>query len=221
MAAGGLSVMDYAQALWDYHNTGTSLEQADVIVGLGSYDLRVADRCAELYAEGWAPLVIFTGASGNWTSGKLAGSEAQAFSDRAIALGVPQHAVRLEETATNISENIRFVRAHAPGAGKVIWVTKPQTQRRVSATLPVSWPGVISIITAPQHGLAAQPVAHHSFEALVSEMVGDTWRMAAYADKGFQARQPLGPDVQMAFGKLVAAGFTDHLPPTVRSLLDR
>ncbi|MCY0153150.1 YdcF family protein [Hoeflea alexandrii] len=116
MAAGGLSVMDYAQALWDYHNTGTSLEQADVIVGLGSYDLRVADRCAELYAEGWAPLVIFTGASGNWTSGKLAGSEAQAFSDRAIALGVPQHAVRLEETATNISENIRFVRAHAPGA---------------------------------------------------------------------------------------------------------
>lgn len=221
MAPGDLSVMDCAQVLWDYHNTGTSLEKADIIVGLGSYDLRVADRCAELYAEGWAPLVIFTGASGNWTSGKFAGSEAQAFSDRAIALGVPRHAIRLEETATNISENVRFVRAHAPRAGKVIWVTKPQTQRRVSATLQVRWPEVISIVTAPQHGLAAQPVSHHSFEALVSEMVGDTWRMAAYADKGFQARQPMGPDVQMAFDKLVAAGFTDHLPTSVRSLLDR
>jgi aspartyl-tRNA(Asn)/glutamyl-tRNA(Gln) amidotransferase subunit B len=37
----------------------------------------------------------------------------------------------------------------------------------------------------------------------------------------FQARQPLGPDVQEAFDKLVAAGFTDHLPPSVRSLVDR
>jgi hypothetical protein len=80
---------------------------------------------------------------------------------------------------------------------------------------------VISMITAPQHGLEAQSVAHHSFEALVSEMVGDAWRMAAYADKGFQARQPLGPDVQEAFDKLVAAGFTDHLPPSVCSLVDR
>jgi uncharacterized SAM-binding protein YcdF (DUF218 family) len=221
VAAGDASVMGCAQVLWDYHNTGTSLEQADIIVGLGSYDLRVADRCAELLAEGWAPRVIFTGASGNWTSGNIAGSEARAFSHRAIALGVPQSAIRLEEKATNISENIRFVRAQAPGAGKVIWVTKPQKQRRVSATLQVRWPEVISMITAPQHGLAAQPVAHHSFEALVSEMVGDAWRMAAYADKGFQARQPLGPDVQEAFDKLVAAGFTDHLPPSVCSLVDR
>jgi uncharacterized SAM-binding protein YcdF (DUF218 family) len=221
VAASDRSVMECARVLWDYHNSGTSLERADIIVGLGSYDLRVADRCAELYADGLAPLVIFTGATGNWTRGRFAGSEAEAFSERAVALGVPRDAIRLEERATNIGENIRLVRAQAPGAGKVIWVTKPQTQRRVCATLQVDWPEPISMVTAPQHSLEAQPVAHHALEALIAEMVGDVWRMAAYADCGFQARQALGPDVQMAFDALVAAGFTGHLPPSVRSLLDR
>lgn len=221
MVPGDASMMQSARVLWDYHNTGTSLDHADIIVGLGSYDLRVADRCAELYADGLAPQIIFTGASGNWTSGRFAGSEAEVFSERAIAMGVPRHAIGLEETATNIGENIRYVRAKMPDAGKVIWVTKPQTQRRVSATLEIRWPEVMSGITAPQHALAAQPVAHHSLEALISEMVGDVWRMVAYADKGFQARQPLGADVRAAFDALVAAGYTEHLPPSVRSLLDR
>ncbi|WP_394689797.1 YdcF family protein [Hoeflea sp.] len=221
MAASDRSVMDCAQVLWDYHNAGTPLDKADIVVGLGSYDLRVADRCAELYGNGLAPLIIFTGATGNWTSGRFAGSEARAFSERAVALGVPRDAIRLEERATNIGENIRFVRAQAPGAGEVIWVTKPQTQRRVSATLQVNWPDVVSMITAPQHRLAAQPLADHSFEALAAEMVGDVWRMAAYVDKGFQGHQPVGTDVQMAFDALVAAGFTSHLPSAVRSLLDR
>lgn len=221
MASGDVSVMKYARGLWDYHNTETTLENADIIVGLGSYDLRVADRCAELYAHGLAPLVMFTGASGNWTSGRFAGSEAQAFAERAVAQGVPPDAIRLEEKATNIGENIMLVRAKIPEAQRIIWVTKPQTRRRLSATLEMKCPGIVSMVTAPQHALAEQPVEEHSLEALIAEMVGDTWRMAAYADKGFQAPQPMGHDVQEAFVALVAAGFTGHLPPTVRSLLDR
>lgn len=221
MASGPLSVMESAQILWDYHNTGTSLDKADIIVGLGSYDLRVADRCAELYAGGLASQIIFTGASGNWTNGRFAGSEAQAFSERAVALGVPRDAIRLEETATNISGNVLCVRAQVPDSGRVIWVTKPQTRRRVSATLQIRWPEVVSMITAPQHSLVEQPVEHHSKEALIAEMVGDVWRIAAYADKGFQSPQPMELEVKDAFDALVAAGFTGHLPPKVRSLLDR
>jgi len=215
------SVMDCAQVLWDYHNIETSLDHADIIVGLGSYDLRVADRCVELYTSGLAPRIMFTGAMGNWTRGRFAASEAQAFTERAVATGVPRHAVLLEEKATNISENVLYVRAQVPDAERVIWVTKPQTRRRVSATLQIRWPEVVSMITAPQHALEEQPVEHHSKEALIAEMVGDVWRMAAYPDKGFQARQPLEPDVQAAFDTLVETGFTEHLPPSVRSLLDR
>ena len=221
MAVSNASVMDCARVLWDYHNTETSLDQADIIVGLGSYDLRVADRCAELYASGLAPRIMFTGATGNWTRDRFAASEAQAFAERAVATGVPKHVILLEKKATNISENVLYVRAQVPDADKVIWVTKPQTRRRVSATLQIRWPEIVSMITAPQHSLEDQPVEHHSKEVLIAEMVGDVWRMVAYADKGFQARQPLEPDVQAAFETLVEAGFTQHLPPSVRSLLDR
>ena len=221
MSSGDALVMESAQVLWDYHNTETTLENADIIVGLGSYDLRVADRCAELHAAGLAPLVMFTGASGNWTRNRFAGSESRAFAERAIAKGVPPEAVRLEEKATNIGENIALVRAEMPDVQRVVWVTKPQTRRRLSATLQMTWPGIKSMITAPQHALAAQPVEDHSLDAVIAEMVGDTWRVAAYPDKGFQSLQPMGSDVKEAFDALVAHGFTGHLPATVRSLLDR
>jgi len=191
VASGDVCVMEYAQLLWDYHNTETPLENADIIVGLGSYDLRVADRCAALHAAGLAPLVMFTGASGNWTRDRFAGSEARAFAERAVAQGVPPEAIRLEEKATNIGENISLVRAELPDAQRIVWVTKPQTRRRLSATLKVQWPGIMSMITAPQHALAEQTVEDHSLDAVIAEMVGDTWRMAAYPDKGFQSPQPI------------------------------
>ena len=218
MAMSDALVMRNAQILWDYHNTGTPLEAADAIIGLGSYDLRVADRCADLFQAGLAPRIVFTGASGNWTGGLYASSEAQAFAERAIALGIPENAISVEPKSTNIAENIRFVRAMLPDAERLIWVTKPQTRRRVSATLMVNWPEVTSMIAAPKHDLDAQPTEHHPLEALVSEMVGDVWRMAAYAQKGFQASQPIPPAVRTAFDTLVAAGFTHHLPEGMRSL---
>lgn len=218
MAMSDALVMQNARILWDYHNTGTPLEAADAIIGLGSYDLRVADCCAALFLSGMAPKLVFAGASGNWTSGLYASSEAQAFAERATALGIPDNAISVEPKSTNIAENIRFVRAMLPDAERLIWVTKPQTRRRVSATLIVNWPEVTSMIAAPDHDLDAQPTDHHPFEALVSEMVGDVWRMAAYAQKGFQASQPIPPTVRTAFDTLVAAGFTHHLPEGVRSL---
>ena len=48
-----------AKKLWDYMHTGHILEKADCIFVLGSHDLRVAGRGAELYLQGWAPLLIW------------------------------------------------------------------------------------------------------------------------------------------------------------------
>src|ERR1700675_3618923 len=42
------TVIDLAQQLWSYLRLNVPVEKADCIVGLGSYDLRVAERCAEL-----------------------------------------------------------------------------------------------------------------------------------------------------------------------------
>jgi len=89
------TVSDLAQQLWNYLRLNLPVEKADCIVGLGSYDLRVADRCAELYAGGWAPLVIFSGHLGNWTKRMWDSSETEIFAEHAIARGVPRDKIWL------------------------------------------------------------------------------------------------------------------------------
>ena len=42
-----LPTSELARVLWDYHRVVGTLATVDVIVGLGSYDLRVAHWCAE------------------------------------------------------------------------------------------------------------------------------------------------------------------------------
>ena len=56
-----------AQQLWDYHHVNQNLQKSDCILVLGSHDLRVAERGAELYLQGWAPLLIMSGGLGRLT----------------------------------------------------------------------------------------------------------------------------------------------------------
>lgn len=213
--------LDTAHILWDYHNRSEPLEKADLIVGLGSYDLRVADRCVELHSQLFAPQICFTGASGNWTSDIYETSEAAAFAERAKELGAPSACIHIEEKAKNIGENIAFTRVLFPEILRIIWVTKPQTQRRVRATLDAQSNDIFSVVAAPAHNLYAQKTDSHSMHDVICELVGDTWRIAAYPELGFMVEQAIPYQVQEAFDLLVAAGFRDHLPDSVLQLSDR
>ena len=200
-----------ARILWGFHCVYDELEPADAIVGLGSYDLRVAERCAGLYNAGLSSQVIFTGASGNWTKGLFDCSEAAAFSRRAIECGVPAEAT-LEETATNIGENLASTSSLIPEAVSVILVTKPQTQLRCKATVQKQWPGVRAITTAPQTAFEDQPAGVQDERGLFCEMVGDLERIMTYPARGFQIDVAIPDRVMSAFHTLRSAGFTDHLP---------
>ncbi len=202
-----------AEILWRYHCIYDPLIDCDAIIGLGSYDLRVADRCAELLRQGYARQIIFTGASGNWTRGLYSGSEAAAFADRAVECGISRDAIVLEETATNIGENIACsARILGVSDCSVILVTKPQTQRRCHATAKKQWPAALTMTTAPQHGFCEQPAGGFGIDHLINEMVGDIHRILTYPDAGFQIEQDVPGDVLEAYGKLKSAGFVHHLP---------
>jgi len=60
-------ILQHAKKLWDYHHMNHTLVNADCILVLGSHDTRVAERGAELYLQGWAPLLVFSGGLGNFT----------------------------------------------------------------------------------------------------------------------------------------------------------
>ena len=49
----------------------SSFLQSDIIIGLGSHDVRVALRAVELWKQGLAEFILFSGKSGILTHGKV------------------------------------------------------------------------------------------------------------------------------------------------------
>ncbi|MFF1973565.1 YdcF family protein, partial [Streptomyces sp. NPDC058204] len=133
-----------AQRLWDYHQMGHSPRPCSVVIGLGSHDLGVADRAVELYRDGMAPLLLFTGATSPTTRERMPRGEAVHYRERALELGVPAARVLVEPSARNTGENIRFSRAVLEEAGvevsSVLLVSKPYEERRAYATARKLWP---------------------------------------------------------------------------------
>lgn len=204
-----------AQKLWDYHHLGEALKKADFIVGLGSYDLRVAERCAELYFENWAPGIIFSGQLGNWTKSMWSRSEAEIFAEWAIQRGVPAYKIRLEKESTNIGENILFTKKDLVRSNvkvrSLIVVTKPTTERRAYATCKKVWPEMEVTVTSPNLSFSDQATETHSQENLIHEMVGDIQRIRKYPKLGFQIPQKIPRDVWHAYKKLISLGYDGHL----------
>jgi len=205
----------HVEALWSLHARGDNLPETDAIVCLGSYDLRVAERAAELAISLPRPDVVVTGAYGNWTRGVFKETEAEIFGRVLVERGVQPSRITLETKATNIGENIAFTRdLLGPRiAGTVLFVTKPQTQMRVRATIPVQWPGVRAAVTAPPLAVDDYRSADEGLAPLINEMVGDLQRILIYPELGFQVRVDVPPEAMAAFEFLKLAGFTRHLMP--------
>ena len=77
---------------------------------LGSHDTRVAERGAELFLDGWAPFVVFSGHLGALTGDRWQRSEAAVFAEVAGAKGVPRERMLIEDRSTNTGENVAFTR---------------------------------------------------------------------------------------------------------------
>ena len=129
-------------------------DKADVIIALGTYDLRVADYAAEVFLSGRAPLLICSGGLGKLTSSLFTTPEAELFAERCRALGVPSENILIEAASTNTGENFRFSRELLsergifPSTG--IAVCKPYMAKRAWATGTKQWPEVTwSVMTQP------------------------------------------------------------------------
>lgn len=209
--------MALAQQLWDYHHMHQQLEKADCIFVLGSHDTRVADRGAELWLQGWAPLLIFSGGLGNVTKGIWTETEADKFAAIAIKKGVPEEAILVENKSTNTGENIVFTQQLLQSKNldpqTFILVQKPYMERRTYATFARQWPGKKMMVTSPQITLADYPNEEIPAERVINIMVGDLQRIKVYPEKGFQVYQEIPPDVWKAYEQLVSLGFNKHLIP--------
>jgi uncharacterized SAM-binding protein YcdF (DUF218 family) len=212
-------IRTFVEKVWKYHQMNHQLTRADAILVLCSHDTRVAERGAQLFLEGWAPLLIFSGGLGAITRAIWSEPEAEQFAAIAVSMGVPRDRILIENRSTNTGENVSFTRQLLADRGldphKFILVQKPYMERRSFATFKQFWPEKDIVVTSPRVSLD-EYLAGYSNETLseddvVSIMVGDLQRVKVYPEKGFQIPQDIPADVWEAFEALVAAGYNRHL----------
>ena len=211
--------MENVQILWDFMHMGQALEQADVIVGFGCYDEDIPRRCAELFHRGFAPYVCFSGGLGRNTSGIWSKSEAERFAAIAMAEGVPENRIILENKSTNSAENLLFTPKVLAEAGvkaeRIIAVHKPYMEKRLWAAMQVYWPETKAVYTSPQVSVE-EHIAHAekigmTRKGVIETIVGDVQRMELYAEKGYQLAVEIPAEVRKAFDALVVEGYTGQL----------
>ncbi len=206
------------QILWDYMLVGHELRPADCILVLGSHDIRVADYAIDLYQQGYAPFLLFSGGvvQQNAELGVFWDTtEAEYFARRARAAGVPAEAILIEKRSLNTGENIRYTR-RLLGARELefqsfIMVQKPYMERRVLATALQQWPGIDFVATSPPISCADYLNGELPRDALIQHIVGDFQRVKVYGENGFQTPQEIPARVWDAFEQLVALGYDQRL----------
>ena len=214
--------MDFLQPLqviWDYLGMHQEPQKADCIVGFGNFNDNIARRAAQLYHQGYADRVLFTGGLGRNTRGLLPETEAARFARVAEECGVPGDAILREDRSTNTKENILFTRDLLTQLGlprdHILGVHQPFMERRICAALGVYWPEVRITVTSPQvtipEYLADAKRQGITENAAVSVIVGDFQRMDLYAQKGYQLPQEIPEEAWEAFRQLVAMVFDKQL----------
>lgn len=214
-----MDINSLAKIIWDYHHTNHMVEKADCIIVLGSHDTRVADRGAELYLNGLAPIIVFSGGLGRLTQGFWTKPEAILFSEIALKAGVPEDKILIEDRSTNTGENVLFTRELLYRKdiipSSVIAVQKPYMERRTFATFKKQWPELNVMVTSPQ--MSFEEYCDNSQckdinrDEIINIMIGDMQRIALYARKGYQIYQEIPDHVWNAYEQLIKLGYTKQL----------
>jgi uncharacterized SAM-binding protein YcdF (DUF218 family) len=213
-------VLRLARVIWDFHQLHEEPLPADVIIALGTNDLRVAEFAADLYHRRYGSILVCTGGvahQGDLLATPWPKTEAEMYADVAERREVPRDRILLEKRATNTAENIRFAREllteRAICPRNILIAVKPFMQRRVWATLAVEWPAMHATLASPDMTLDEYFTAELPAEKIINIMMGDLQRIWVYARRGWSAPQTIPADVREAYQGLIALGFTKHLIP--------
>src|SRR4030095_13689751 len=176
-----------AKKLWNYHQLHHTLEKSDCILVLGSMDTRTAERGADIYLQGYAPIIIFSGGLGKLTKDMWAGTEADLFATIALDRGVPREAIFIENKSTNTGENILFtqqlLKEKNLNLQSFIVVQKPYMERRSYATFKKHWPDKNLLVTSPQIAFDKYATPDIPMERVINIMIGDLQRIKLYPEK--------------------------------------
>src|SRR3989338_3072097 len=167
-----------ARKLYEYHHLHHELKKSDLILVPTSFDLRVPEYSARLYHEGWAPKILFSGDRPARPDDIRATSwgmpEAEKFKEVAMALGVPERDIIVENKSTNTGEDVRFSYAMLQDLdmipNSIILVREPFMERRLWTIFKKQWPNpsTQAIVTSPPIAYEDYPTADISKDMFIN-----------------------------------------------------
>lgn len=211
-----LSSEEYAAAslLFDYLTVRHAPEKADVIIGFGTYHLGAAKKAAELWHQGFAPYIIFSG----YKNDRHEQTEAEMLKDEAMRHGVPKDVIFTEDKASNTGLNITLsydlaVKKGILKTNRVILVHKPYMSRRTYATAKAQWPHRETVFyVVPADVTLEEYFNHDGTSQTIRSMLADFYCIKAYPAKGWQIAQDVPTEVEKASQLLIDRGHTLTIP---------
>ena len=210
------SLFDAAKSALEYLAATDPLPAiaADAVIGFGTFDVTLASFCGDLYAEGRARRIVFTGGLGAGTA-DLGMPEADAWQQQLAATHpqIPAEHVLIENRSTNTAENIAFtqevlIRADArnslgEGTKRVLIVASPSRLRRVKLTLQAMHPRLEVTRCLPAWNFDRERSLHEAKGIdYLNHLLGELDRIVTYAECGWIAREPLPPHLLSAQSEL-------------------
>lgn len=206
---------ELAQVLWNFNVQLNSPQRADLILVLGSNDIRVAQKGIELFKQGYAPSLMFSGNVGKLTKSLFHEPEALLFAKEAEKAGIPKDRILIEAESTNTGQNIensmRLLNANGIYPKTILLVQKPYMLQRANATFVKKFPTIVLSLACPDFSFETYPNEILDKKLVLNLVVGDTQRLKIYEEKGFQSHVDIPPEVWEAFKELVKRGYTEHL----------
>lgn len=204
-----------AKTIWDYMQLHQQPVKSDIILALGSSDLRVAECAADLFLKGYGKWLVCSGGLGRLTKKLWQKPEAEKFAEVATTAGVPKENIIIENQSTRTGENIEFTRKLLEHKGlsptSVLLVTKPYMERRAYGRFKKIWPEIDIRITSPQLSFDDYPTQELSKDFVINMMVGDLQRIKIYGEKNWEIKQKIPANVWRAYEELLRLGYDKQL----------
>ena len=203
-----------AAKLYDYGKLNQQLKPVDAIIALGNMDIRIAQKAAELWHTGLAPITVVSGGVGRLTPKDWVEPEAIMFAKELRRLGVPDDKVLIEPKSTSLPENVSFslgaLKNFGSKANSVILVALPFAERRILALCKKQFPDTKVSMSSPEIPYEEFPNQMIDAQEAINLIVGELDRLDKFPGKGFSVPEIIPQDVLNARTALIQAGFNKY-----------
>ncbi len=212
-----LTQLSFAKDIFEYlYLSSDYIPRADVVIGFGHFDLKIPRHCGNLYKNGYAQKIIFTGGIGSGTA-DLGKAEAVAFVEELKRRypTVPDEAVIVEERSINTSENVQFTAqklamsypdfTFGEQIKVAIIVANAYRQRRVFLTCKQHLPKV-EFYNAPPETTFEEEFRLFSSKGLafIELLVGEIDRIIGYGEKGYIVREKIPDEIYNKYSEIIS-----------------